>query len=463
MEGYRLLTEDEIEFLEQAGCQADNWGDIYVDRDFNASTIRNVCFYGKNYLGVFDKTLEIEPGFFRRSGIRNVILSEVTIGNNCIIENIGGYIRDYIIGDECYLANIGVISSTKDATFGLECDCGLPIVCEGITPVIAYFMNIQSNISAQLYDMARNKAEAWKPAKGVIESQARIINTRTITNSYIGDFCEINGASRLNECSLYSTSKAPISIGSDAILEDCVISAGCSISAAHIDNTYVGEYVQMQGVTVSEEACFPSGTWSKLENENDYIEPYDNQPIDFLGMPKPLYTDWIPKRTNPGFHSKIITPYGASILWSIREKLYDHIKKSEGEENVKYSEDYQDIIDNDQTIRRYLKKALANYLNTPEGKNGNFLPRISEGVGEWCRIANLEFPKSELDRFFQEFSENKFNSIEDIKNFFHHVELHLKDYAWTWAYAQLLHVYELDSLTEEDVHYILNEDDEKRN
>ena len=115
MNDYRSLALSEIETLERNGCYADDWGNVNVAEDFIPDHIRNVAFYGEVNLGVFDEMIEVEEGFRRHSGIRNATLCDVTIGDNCLIENIGNHICRYTIGERCYISNVGVIASSSAA------------------------------------------------------------------------------------------------------------------------------------------------------------------------------------------------------------------------------------------------------------------------------------------------------------------------------------------------------------
>ena len=85
----RLLDEQEINILENNGCTAEDWTTVKVNEDFNPSYMHNVMMYGDIELGTFDTSVEVSQGFFKHSGIRNATLRNVTIGNNCLIENIG--------------------------------------------------------------------------------------------------------------------------------------------------------------------------------------------------------------------------------------------------------------------------------------------------------------------------------------------------------------------------------------
>ena len=115
---YRQLTQEEIALLEERGCKAEDWDLITVAPGFNASYIRNTSFYGEIRLGIFEKEIEVSKGFVKHCGIKSTTLRNVTLGDNCLIENIGNFINNYTIGDECYISNVNTIETTEGATFG---------------------------------------------------------------------------------------------------------------------------------------------------------------------------------------------------------------------------------------------------------------------------------------------------------------------------------------------------------
>ena len=57
-------------------------------------------------IGSFNKNVEVSQGFVKHSGINNATLRNVTIGDDCLIENVGNFINNYTIGDDCYISNI---------------------------------------------------------------------------------------------------------------------------------------------------------------------------------------------------------------------------------------------------------------------------------------------------------------------------------------------------------------------
>ena len=114
----RTLSRKEIALLESAACSAEDWSKVMVHDDFDAQYVKNVDFYGNVSLGSNTGFFEVTPGFQKHCGIRNAVLKDVEIGNNCLIENVRGYINNYYIGDDCLLSNIHCIETTADASFG---------------------------------------------------------------------------------------------------------------------------------------------------------------------------------------------------------------------------------------------------------------------------------------------------------------------------------------------------------
>ena len=114
----RELTVNEIAQLEERGCWAEDWSDILVEEGFAPSQMENVLLYGHVEVGSLNGSVEMEEGFRRRCCLRNAVLRNVTVGDDCLIENVRGYISNYQIGDRCYIANVGVMTSQEGSTFG---------------------------------------------------------------------------------------------------------------------------------------------------------------------------------------------------------------------------------------------------------------------------------------------------------------------------------------------------------
>src|SRR5574344_48296 len=250
---YRSLTEEEISLLEVNGCLAEDWTKINGAEDFQPTYVRNIRFYGEVNLCVFEKSLEIEEDFIKHSGLSNACLRNVTIGDNALVENVGNYISGYTIGEECYLSNVGTMSTTAGATFGEQNT--VAVLNEGGKENVMLFDGLSGQLAALMVKNAQD-AQAMaalrkliaryvkenEPAQGTIGYRVKIVNTKEIINTVVGDDCEISGASRLNESTLMSIPEASIWIGTDVICENTIVSAGASVlDGAKLDNCFVGE------------------------------------------------------------------------------------------------------------------------------------------------------------------------------------------------------------------------------
>lgn len=273
MYDYRLLSDEEIGILEENGCTAEDWTSLNVDYDFNPAFIRNVRFYGTVNLGVFEKNIEVTNGFMKHSGISNATLRNVTIGDNCLIENVGCYINNYVIGDECCICNVATMETTAEATFGEgntisvlnEAGNGNVVLFRGLTANIAALMVAHpddKDLSAALKTMARNDISQRLADRGTIGNRVRITNTTEITNTNIDDNCEVNGACRLSDCTLAAAPDDSVYIGSGVICENSIIADGSSVlNSAKVFNCYVGEACLITNGFTAESSLFFANTY----------------------------------------------------------------------------------------------------------------------------------------------------------------------------------------------------------
>ena len=249
----RSLTIDEITILEKNRCQADDWTRISVAEDFSPETLYSVCFYGEVSLGVFDKQIMVEDGFLRHTGIRNATLRDVSIGDNCLIENIGNYISRYDIAEETIITNVGTIATTDGATFGqgnrvaVLNEAGKPnvLLYDSLTSQMASLMTRYAETDVErnaIMDIVAKHVAEHLPKRGTIGYRVKITNTREIVNTIVDDECEINGASSISETTLKGSQEASVFIGHDVICENSIVQPGASVvEGAKLSNCLVGE------------------------------------------------------------------------------------------------------------------------------------------------------------------------------------------------------------------------------
>ena len=283
----RQLSDEEIRILEDRNCWAEDWTNVHVSDDFKPNYMHRVMLYGEVTIGDFDKNIEVSRGFMKHSGINNATLRNVTIGDNCLIENIGGFINNYTIGDDCYISNVNAMETTDGATYGEgnlisvlnEVGDGNVILFSELNSQFAAFM-AKHFCAKPLKDAIRrliNEEIARKRhEQAYIGNNVKIVNTKEITNTIVYDDCEINGASRLSDCTILSSPVSNVYIGTGVICENSIISEGSSIiNSVKIQDCFIGEACQISnGFTASSSVFFANSYMSNGETCAAFCGPF---------------------------------------------------------------------------------------------------------------------------------------------------------------------------------------------
>lgn len=115
---YRQLLPTEIRQLEQQGCTAENWQLIEVHPDIDLRHLAHVHFSGSNRIGKFQKTVTLPGGITFHTGIRHATLHCTTVGDDCLIAHVHGYIAHYDIAPGCIILHTDTIAMTGPSSFG---------------------------------------------------------------------------------------------------------------------------------------------------------------------------------------------------------------------------------------------------------------------------------------------------------------------------------------------------------
>lgn len=286
---YRQLDEKEIRQLEDNNCWADDWQRVMVADDFNPNAVKNVTFYGEVKLGSFNKSIEVSKTFMRRTGVYNATLRNVTIGNNSLVENVGNYINNYVIGSDCYISNICTMETTEGATYGEgniisvlnEVGEGNVVSYHGLTSQIAALMVRHAGNNAFRTAIRRLVAEYIQrttPDTGTIGNGVKIVNTKEVTNTVVYNDCEINGAARISDCTIMSSPEASVFIGTGVICENSIIAHGSSIiNSVKMQDCFVGEACKLSnGFTAAQSVFFANSYMSNGEACAAFCGPFSS-------------------------------------------------------------------------------------------------------------------------------------------------------------------------------------------
>lgn len=283
------LTPFEIQTLQSNSCTAEDWSLIKVSDSFDPSRVTNTAFFGTISLGGNKGSIEISEGFMKPCGIHNATLRNVMIGDDCLIENVRGYINNYYISDNCLISNVYVIETTSNAHYGEgtvipvlnEVGDGNVMLFDGLSSQFAAIMvkyEQDKEFTETIRGIIRDYIEERRKltSSGTINPNVRITNTDKIINCHIGRNCSIDGAQILEECTLKSAPEAPVKIGSGVIAENCVIYNGSTISNnAKLEGCFVGEACKIcDGFTAENSLFFANNYMSNGEACAAFCGPF---------------------------------------------------------------------------------------------------------------------------------------------------------------------------------------------
>ncbi len=285
---FRQLTNKEIQRLQANGCTAQDWKGIQVDaKTFDTQRFYRVNFFGEISIGAVDGFIEVSDGFVKPCGINNATLRNVSVGDNCLIENIGNFINNVTIGHGCQISNVSTIETTNGAFYGQgstisvlnEVGKGNLILFSGLSSQLAAFMIKffdNTPLRVAMEKLVKEEVERTKPMRSTIGNGVRIVNASHIVNTCVGDGCRITGCSRLSECTIDSTADNPITIGTGVICENSIISGGSSIvNSVKITDCFVGEACEMtNGFTAASSVFFANSFMANGEACAAFCGPF---------------------------------------------------------------------------------------------------------------------------------------------------------------------------------------------
>ena len=221
-------------------CSASDWGAIEVAKDFSPEHIRYARFSGKIRLGSFRKEFTLSGGMVKHSGIYYATLHNVTVGDDCCIENVKNYIANYTIGSGTFIENVDIILTDGQSSFGNGVQVSVlnetggceVMIYDRLSAQLAYLMAFYRHRNAllsRLHDMIGKYVRSVELSVGTIGRNVVIADAGYIKNVRIGDSCKIEGASRLKNGSINSNPEAPVHIGVGVIGDDFIVSSGSSI------------------------------------------------------------------------------------------------------------------------------------------------------------------------------------------------------------------------------------------
>ncbi len=240
MTDYRKLTHEEIGALKAQMCFAADWDSIEVSEGFETKYVRHCRFSGRIRMGRFEKVFSLPGGMQKHSGIYHATLHNVTVSDDCCIENVKNYIANYFIGENTFIENVDIILVDGPSSFGNGVEVAVlnetggreVAIYDRLSAQTAYIMALyrhRPEAIARLREIIARHVESVTSSTGYIGSNVMIADSGYIKNVKVGDWCKIEGSSRLKNGSINSNEHDPVHIGVGVIGDDFIISSGSSI------------------------------------------------------------------------------------------------------------------------------------------------------------------------------------------------------------------------------------------
>lgn len=155
-------------------------------------------------LGVFHSDFILPGGIKKHSGLRHVTLHNVTVGDNCCIENIQNYIANYEIGNNTFIENVDIILVDGLTQFGNGVETAVlnetggreVLINDKLSAHQAYILALyrhRPELISRMKEITDYYSNKHASAVGTIGNHVMILNTGSIKNVRIGDFCRICG------------------------------------------------------------------------------------------------------------------------------------------------------------------------------------------------------------------------------------------------------------------------------
>ncbi len=264
---YRNLNNDELVILKKNGCLAENWDLVLVTNGFQPERVRNVYFSGRNCLGIFEGSIDLEEGETVACGVYNTTLHDTILEDDVFVASVQ-FLSRYHVQSGSIIRNVGTIAMSGSSAFGNGIEISVlneaggreVMIYDRLTSQIAYIMATarhDNKVHVTLRDMIGNYAEGRKSDRGTIASGAEIRDTGVIRNVLVGPGARISNARHLEEGTLASNSGAPIHIGAGVIARNFIIQSGSEVdSGAILNHCFVGQGVQIGKQFSAEHSAF---------------------------------------------------------------------------------------------------------------------------------------------------------------------------------------------------------------
>ena len=273
---YRNLTGDEIGIMESQGCLSEDWTRFRVPEcgqdgqhiPFDTSRFRNLRCSGDVRVGIQQGVHELPGGIVLPSGLYDVTLHNVRIGNDVLISGVHQYIANYQIDDHVRIQDIERMAVTGRTTFGngvlvrvINEGGGREIpIYYGLTAQTAYLIALyrhRTPMVDRLVSWIERYSLESASDMGMVGAHSVIIGCRVIENLRIGPWAHLEDAGYLSEGTIRSCKEDPARIGLQVHASHFIQCEGSSISEnVIVSHCFIGQSTELAKQYSAEHSVF---------------------------------------------------------------------------------------------------------------------------------------------------------------------------------------------------------------
>lgn len=247
---YRALTAIELDTLIHNRNTSDNWNNIQVSENFNASLIKNCKFYGLVRIGVLQPLYREFHNFRLAVGLYNSTIISCDLGDNICIDNVN-YLSHYIISQDVMMANVNELACTDHSKFGNgiikegeeESVRSWVEVCNenggrkilpfnGMLPGDAFLWSKyrdEDELMNKFKEFTQKELDSKRGYYGKVGERTVIKNCGILKDVWIGADAYIKGANKIKNVTINSDALRKSQIGEGCELVNGIVGYGCRI------------------------------------------------------------------------------------------------------------------------------------------------------------------------------------------------------------------------------------------
>ena len=268
MEGYRALSDSEIETMAAAGCSAEDWSAVQVKDGFDPRRVRNVRFVGRVRVGALQGSVSLAGGVELPAEIADATLVNCELGDNVRVARIHSHLANYRICSGAVVTDVGEMATRPGAAFGNG--VSLETINEGGGREIRIFNELSCQF-AYLLAMHRYRPDVIEALEAMVDAcvagavsdtgtvgeGAVVAHVPEIVDVNVGAHAVISGAAALKNGTVLSEQSAPTQVRAGVVAEDFIIGEGSTVeSGAVLSRTFIGQGVQVGKQFSSENSLF---------------------------------------------------------------------------------------------------------------------------------------------------------------------------------------------------------------